>query len=107
MLDEVHLDPRQFRKPRPDHLIWSAKDLEYLQLRHKNETTSDLKQVRNTTMKSEDRLTLSSCSTSVLPLNSGSFDNSSAIIHPRDHISIAVEYNLVPKRSSGALKENK
>lgn len=55
-------------------------------------------------MKREDIFTLSSCSTSVFPLNNGSFDNNSAIMHPRDHISIAVEYSLAPKSSSGALR---
>lgn len=50
--------------------------------------------------------TLLSWSNSVFPLNKGSFDNSSAIIHPNDHISIAVEYCLAPKRSSGALQVN-
>ena len=48
--------------------------------------------------------TLSSWSNSVFPLKSGSFDNSSAMIQPNDHISIAVEYCFAPSRSSGALK---
>ena len=47
--------------------------------------------------------TLSSCSNSVFPLNNGSLARSSAIMHPTDHISIAVEYSFAPSNSSGAL----
>lgn len=53
--------------------------------------------------KIEKENTLSIWSNSVFPLNSGSFDNSSAIMQPKDHISIAVEYCFVPNKSSGAL----
>ena len=44
-------------------------------------------------------------SISLFPLNKGSFAKSSASIHPKDHISIAVEYCFAPNRSSGALNQ--
>ena len=57
--------------------------------------------------KQEVNLTLSSCSTSFFPLNSGHFATNSPIMHPTDHISTAVEYSFVPKRISGALEIKK
>lgn len=48
-------------------------------------------------------LTLSIWSISDLPGKSGSLDSSSAMMHPSDHMSMAVEYSLEPSSSSGAL----
>lgn len=66
--------------------------------------------MKNSKILTEDKpykiFTLSSWSASDFPLNNGSFDNSSAIMHPNDHISIAVEYCFAPNRSSGALRDN-
>jgi hypothetical protein len=45
---------------------------------------------------------LSSCSSSVPPLSSGSLDNSSAMMQPKLHASMAVEYRRVPSSNSGA-----
>ena len=45
---------------------------------------------------------LLSSSTSDSPGKSGFMSNSSPKIHPHDQTSIAVEYSLIPSKSSGA-----
>ena len=45
---------------------------------------------------------LLSSSTSDSPGNSGFISNNSPNIHPQDQTSIAVEYSLIPSKSSGA-----